>query len=255
MTTERGHRITDADLMAYLDRSLDVGRAAEIKAALDADPEARSRLADWRQQNARIASLYGSVAAERVPPRLNVRVMAADRRDSRQVWARMAAVAIVCLTIGAAGGRYLARPVEHVAGDSMTEALAAHQLYAGDVAHPVAVIGNGGGALGFWLSKRLDRKLTIPNLEQAGWRLVGGSLVPAGAEPGAQIMYEDGGGRRLTLFFTPITATGDSTPHYATAGDLDAMSWTDGGLDCTIVGPIGRQDIKRIAAAVYEQAS
>ena len=259
MTTEPGGRISDADLMAYLDHSLHATRAAEIEATLDADPDARSRLAEWRHQNALINSLYEPVAAEPVPARLNIRRMAGERQVARQSWQRMAAAAVICLAIGGSGGWYLGHPravMEGGAGsDPIAEAMAAHRLYAEDIAHPVTVAGNSAGALGIWLSKRLDRKLTIPNLEQAGWRLVGGNLLPAGAKPGAQIMYEDGAGRRLTLFFTPVAPHGDSTPHYAILGDLNAMSWTDGSLDCTIVGPIGRQDLKRIASDVYEQES
>jgi anti-sigma factor RsiW len=255
MTTQPDRPITDADLMAYLDRSLDAARETEVEAALDTDADARARLEGWRHQNALIANFYDPVLYEPLPPRLNVRRMAANQQVSRQVWERMAAAAVICLTVGAAGGWYVARPGKPTVGDPIAEALAAHRLYAEDIAHPVAVSGNTGGTLGIWLSKRLDRKLTIPNLEEAGWRLVGGNLLPAGAKPGAQIMYEDSEGRRLTLFFTPIAPNGDSAPHYAMVGDLDAMSWTDGNLDCTIVGPIRRQDIRRIAAAVYEQAS
>jgi hypothetical protein len=82
----------------------------------------------------------------------------------------------------------------------------------------------------------------------AGWTLVGGNLLPAGDRPGAQIMYEDAAGRRLTPFFTPVAARKDGTPRFATTTDLDMMSGTDSSLNCTIVAPIGRAEIKQIAA-------
>ncbi|MCB8879737.1 anti-sigma factor [Acidisoma cellulosilytica] len=257
MTSQPHSRISDADLMAYLDRSLDAGRMAEIAAALDTDPEGRARLAEWRQQNALIASLYQPVAAEPLPPRLNVRRMAAEGRGKHQAWHRMAAAAILCLGIGASGGWYWGHQGAGIGGtapaDQIVAALAAHRLYTAEVAHPVEVAGNTDGDLGTWFSKRLDRKLTIPNLEQTGWRLVGGSLLPAGDKAGAQIMYENAGGQRLTLFFTPVAPHKDGVPRFATSGDLGVMSWTDGSLNCTIVGPIDRTEIKRIAAEVYDQ--
>jgi anti-sigma factor RsiW len=257
MTIERVSSITDADLMAYLDRSLDAARAAEIETALSSDPDVRARLAEWRHQNALIASLYQPAAAEPLPPRLNVRRMVAERRTARQGWHRMAAAAILSLGIGAGGGWYLGHQSHGVRQGAlpvqMTAALAAYRLYAGEVAHPVAVSGNPDGELGVWLSKRLDRKLPIPDLQAAGWTLVGGNLLPAGDRPGAQILYEDAAGRRLTLFFTSVAARKDGTPRFATTADLDMMSWTDASLNCTIVAPIGRAELKQIAAEVYEQ--
>ncbi|HTI03430.1 MAG TPA: anti-sigma factor [Acidisoma sp.] len=257
MTGKRASKITDADLMAYLDRSLDAARVGEIESALATDAEARTRLAIWQQQNALIANLYQPAATEPLPPSLNVRRMAAERKAVHQGWQRMAAAVILSLGIGAGGGWYLgnrspgagrgALPVQ------MTAALTAYRLYAGEVAHPVDVSGNPSGELGAWLSKRLDRTLRIPDLHAAGWALVGGSLLPAGDKPGAQIMYEDAAGRRLTLFFTPVAPRKDDTPRFATAAGLDMMSWTDASLNCTIVAPIGRANIKLIAADVYEQ--
>lgn len=122
----------------------------------------------------------------------------------------------------------------------MAEAVTAHRLYAADIAHPVQISGNPADALGIWLSKRLDRKLTVPNLERSGWRLIGGSLVPAGDMAGAQIMYENTAGQRLTLFSTPAASHPDGTPRFMTAGNLDVMNWADARLDRTIIGPVER---------------
>jgi anti-sigma factor RsiW len=263
MTSQPDGIVSDADLMAYLDRSLDAARTAQIEAALALDPDLRSRLAEWQHQNALMASLYQPAASEPLPSRLDVRRMEADRQDRKHMWQRLAAAAVLCVAIGAGGGWYVAQRDIGLSGPGTTQqafaglmdnALAAHRLYAADPTRPVAVSGNDGDALAIWLSKRLDRKLTIPNLDNVGWHLVGGTLLPAGDKPGAQIMYEDGEGRRLTLFFTPVLRQKDNAPpRFATSADLNVMNWTDAGLSCTIVAPIARQDIKQIAAEVYDQ--
>lgn len=263
MTLQPEGVISEADLMAYLDRSLDATRAAAIEAALALDPDLRSRLAEWQHQNALIASLYQPAFSEPLPSRFDVRRMEADRQETRHIWQSLAAAAVLCLAIGAGSGWYLAKSDIGVSSAEITQqafaglmdnALAAHRLYAEDLTRPVEVAGNAGDALGTWLSKRLDRKLTIPNLEKVGWHLVGGTLVPAGDKPGAQIMYEDGEGRRLTLFFTPVLRQQENAPpRFATSADLNVMNWSDGGLNCTIVAPITRQDIKQIAAEIYDQ--
>lgn len=256
MTQQPDRGITDADLMAYLDQSLTAARRAELEAALESDAAARARLAEWRRQNARIAALYQPAAHEPVPPRLNIRQIAARQRTTRQGWQRMAAAAVICLCIGAGGGWYLDQQTRtSLPAGPVVTALAAHRLYVQDVVHPVEVAGNADGALGVWLSKRLDRKFAVPDLEKVGWRLVGGSLLPVGTSAGAQIMYEDDSGRRLTLFFTPVVPGRDGTPYFASAGTLGIMNWTDRGLNCTIVAPIPRPDIKAVAATVYDQLS
>ncbi len=255
--TSPSPRISDSDLMAYFDHSLDPARVAEIEVLLADDQAAQERLAEWRRQNGLIASLYQSTADEPLPARLDVRHMAVRHRTARQSWMRIAASALLCLSLGGAGGWYLGRHagVPSPASPSMliTDAVAAHRLYTRELLHPVAVSGNPGNHLSLWFSKRLDRKLTIPDLTQAGWSLVGGSLLPVGTSPAAQVMYEDATGRRLTLFIFPAGHVQAQSPRFAKAGDLNALNWTDGGVNCTIVGAIGHDEMKEIAAEVYNQ--
>ncbi|GAB0118881.1 anti-sigma factor family protein [Acidisoma sp. 7E03] len=249
-------RIPDDALMAYLDRSLDEAHAAEIGARLADDPDAQARLAEWRRQNALIAAVYGPAATEPRPARLDVRRIAAQQRTARQSWQRMAATALLCLGLGLGGGWYLHASVP-ASGTTpvglMAEALNAHQLYASDIAYPVQLGPDKRADLAVWLSKRLDHRFAVPDLASLGWQLVGGSLVPAGAAPAGQIMYEDANGRRLTLFFTANHKQRAAEPRFAAAAGLDLMSWTDGGLTCTIVGPVGRDGLRQIAGAVYQQ--
>ena len=60
-----------------------------------------------------------------------------------------------------------------------------------------------------WLSKRLGRQLVTPDLSGAGFRLMGGRLLPAEDGPAAQFMYENGTGERLTLYLR--SGIGDET--------------------------------------------
>jgi len=57
-----------------------------------------------------------------------------------------------------------------------------------------------------WLSKRLGHVVRSPGLTEAGCELVGERLLPA-----AQLMYEDGGGRRVTLYVRRGHPDTDST--------------------------------------------
>lgn len=255
--TQEPSLISDADLMAYLDRALDTARAADLEARLAQDPEAQARLAEWQRQNALIGALYAPAAAEPVPPRLDVRRMAARRDQYRGTWLRMAATALLCLGLGSGAGWYLGtRHSGAPAGaERMALAVAAYRLYATDLVHPVQVEGDAEGKLGRWFAKRLDRPLTVPDLRPAGWSLVGGSLLPAGDGRAAQIMYESAEGQRMTLYFTKIAAGAHGSSRFDRQSGLDVMSWTDGALNCTIVAPVSRKEIKRLATMVYDQLS
>ena len=83
--------------------------------------------------------------------------------------------------------------------------------------------------------------------------MVGGSLLPSGPGPAAQIMYEDRQGWRITLFVTPVAAGPETAPRFARSGDLQALNWRDATLDCTIVGDVDRKILNTIAGAVYSQ--
>lgn len=253
--TQEPSFISDADLMAYLDRALDAAQAADLEARLARDPEAQARLAEWRRQNALIGGLYAPAAIEPVPPRLDVRRMAARRDQRRDIGLRMAATALLCLGLGSAGGWYLGtRLAGPQAGtERMALAVAAYRLYATDIVHPVQVEGDAEGDLGRWFAKRLDRPLTVPDLRPAGWTLVGGSVLPAGDGRAAQIMYESAEGQRMTLYFTKTAAGSHGAPRFDRQSGLDVMSWTDGTLNCTIVAPVSRKEIKRLATMVYDQ--
>ena len=71
-------------------------------------------------------------------------------------------------------------------------AITAYRTYSVEVRHPVEVDAGQEVHLLQWLSKRLGRQLIVPDLTSAGFRLMGGRLLPAEDGPAAQFMYENG---------------------------------------------------------------
>jgi anti-sigma factor RsiW len=67
------------------------------------------------------------------------------------------------------------------------------------------------------LSKRLGRQLVVPDLAVAGFRLMGGRLLPAEDGPAAQFMYENANRDRLTLYLR--AGVGDETAFQQTSPD------------------------------------
>ena len=201
MSREQNESI-DTDLHAYADGRLDAAARAAVEARLASDPAAARQVADWQRQNDMLRTLYGPAANEPVPSRLDIHRIARQGRSDIGRWGRMAAAAVLLLAVGAAGGWYgrgglePARPAETTLA---AEAMTAHQVYSGEVVHPVEVWAGEKDHLKTWLSKRLARPLAIPDLGEGGLTLVGGRLLPAANGPAAQVMYQDETGSRVTL--------------------------------------------------------
>ena len=70
-------------------------------------------------------------------------------------------------------------------------AIAAHRIYVSERLHPVEVPAEQEAHLVQWLSRRVGKPLTAPNLKPQGYRLIGGRLLPAGGEAAALFMYEN----------------------------------------------------------------
>jgi anti-sigma factor RsiW len=103
-----------------------------------------------------------------------------------------------------------------------------------------------------WLSKRLDYKLQIPDLEQNGLKLVGGRLLPGPFGPAAFCMYEGPSGERFTIYYartdSPLTAM-----RYRTGERFAAFYWVERGLAYVVSGPTDRERLRNVAQAAYDQ--
>jgi len=252
----RGKRkITEHDLHAYTDGALTGAAREAVEAELAIDPTAADEVEIWRRQNEALRALYGHVADEPVPPRLSVQRADRELRASSWHWSRMAAAAVMLLALGVAGG-WFGRDLASTAPTEATlvaEAVEAHRVYAVEVRHPVEVWADERDHLQTWLSKRLDRTISVPDLRDYGLTLVGGRLLPASNGPAAQFMYEDETGRRVTLYITPSRSEGETAFRYARLERLDAFFWSDEGISCAMVGDLPRDRLREITARAYEQ--
>ncbi|MHA6642325.1 anti-sigma factor family protein [Mesorhizobium sp. A623] len=249
-------KITEHDLHAYADGALDGPARAAIEAYLAENPLAAEDIDGWRRQNETLHALYGHVAAEPVPARLNVYRIERESRIRTGRWSRMAAAAVLLLAVGTAAGWYgrdFFAPAAPAQIALVDEAMEAHRVYSGEVVHPVEVWGGQKDHLQAWLSKRLDRTLTIPDLRADGLTLVGGRLLPATDGPAAQFMYEDDTGHRVTLYVIPAKEGRETSFRYASFDRLEAFFWTDETISCALVGDLPRQRLQEIATQAYKQ--
>lgn len=256
MTTQA---IREAQLHALADGVLPEDQRAAVEAHLRAHPQDAARVDAWREQNRQLRALFDPVLDETVPSALR---QAAAPPAANGAWRRpamQAAAAIALVVAGGAGGWLLRGGDERAASASPVSlarsAAIAHAVYTPEVRHPVEVGAEQEAHLVQWLSKRLGSSLRPPVLSPLGYRLIGGRLLPGdGDGPVAQFMYEDGGGKRLTLYVARERAGRQETAfRYVQEKDLSVFYWIDGQLGYALSASLPKQALGKIADAVYAQ--
>ncbi len=246
--------ITEQDLHAYVDGQLGIPRRTEVEAWLAARPERRELVEAWRNQSAGLHRLYDRVLDEPIP----VRLLPALRPERGRVW-RAVAAAVAWLAIGGVIGFLVGETgressASAAAGSLPRQAAVAHAVYAPETRHPVEVGAEEEAHLVAWLSKRLGAKLDPPRLDEAGYRLMGGRLLPGEQGEVAQFMYENEAKNRLTLYVQPQSAQAAGTTfRYAREKGIDVFYWIDRRFGYALSGNTGREDMLRLATLVYRQ--
>ena len=252
--------VTEADLQAYVDDLLPHARRAEIDAYLALRPAETERLQAYCRQNTALRARFDPVLDETVPPRLS-------RAPRTRLWPlqRLAAALLIALAGGATGwvlhgaapaGAFSpqAGPAEFKSDGLAQRAAIAHAVYSTEVRHPVEVGAEQEAHLVGWLSKRLGSPVHAPRLGTLGYELIGGRLLPGNSGPVAQFMYQDGGGRRLTLYVSAEQAGNtESGFRFAQEGPVSVFYWIDGRFGYALSAGIAKGELARIATLVYEQ--
>jgi anti-sigma factor RsiW len=244
--------ITEADLHAYLDGELAAPQRAQVESHVASDADAAERLAAYSKLNDALRAQYDAVLEEPVPQRL-ARSSAKRRRPLFRY-----AAAVVWFALGAAAGWQIhgmqSREDRAAPPSWAKRAVVAHVVYSPEVRHPVEVGADQEAHLVAWLSKRLNTPLRIPHLGGIGYSLVGGRLLPGDQGPAAQFMYQDGNGLRLTLYVrTDRERTRETAFRFAQDGNVRTFYWIDRGLGLALSGEIEKEELLRVATAVYQQ--
>jgi anti-sigma factor RsiW len=162
----------------------------------------------------------------------------------------------VLLVAGGAGSGWWLhdrlRPISAQEQGFVADAMSAHAIYAVEVRHPVEVGAGDEAHLVTWLSHRLGRSLTAPDLAAQGFDLIGGRLLPASTGPAAQFMYQDASGRRLTLYCRASAEAGETAFRVVHQGKLTALYWRDAGIAWALLGELPRDELLRLGHLTYQ---
>jgi anti-sigma factor RsiW len=250
--------ISEDDLHAYVDGLLPPARTAEVEAWLAAHPDKAAEVANWQRQNEALNALFPP-EPDAVPDRLKPRRLALRPRGVTLNWPQMAAAAVVLLALGTGAGwalREFDRPPE--SAGLIASAVTAHALYVNENRHAVEVAAADRDHLVSWLSNRVARPITPPDLTPEGFELIGGRLLPGDYDaddngPAAQLMYQNAANDRVTVYITAALPSAGNAYEFTTRDNLDAFYWSNDHITCTVVGNLPEDEMKAVAKKIYTQ--
>ncbi len=250
--------IGDDDLQAYVDDVLPIERRIEVDAYLIENPQVMARVKLEREQRQALRGRLKPKFTEPIPARLRISSIKAHRRVRLVIQLRRAAAIMIILGAGGVAGWFAKDVANGSAPTSMTvatktvaqDAVAAHRTFVVEVAHPVEVRAGEEEHLIQWLSKRLGRKLSAPDLASFGYRLMGGRLLPAGSAAAAMLMYDDDRGTRLTVYVRADEGA-ETAFRFMRDGDVMSIAWLDQGFGFVVSAATDRNRLLPIAEAVY----
>lgn len=247
---QRHDPIDDLDCLALADGLLDddPARKAEVEAAVARDPEAASRVADYRAQTLALRAAYAGTLAERVPERLLAVVERADRARERPVLRRVAA-GLMIIAAGV-GGWFVGQEGEEPAGTALLEESYRHYVLRG-ADQAVADRGAADPALAIgWIDNEVAIRLTAPDLLSEGYSLVGKRGVQDNGEGMVALDYRSGDGRAFSLFIAPRWT---DTPGPIVDRQRDGVAlayWHDGPIAASIATQLPRAEARALAETV-----
>ena len=253
--------MSDTELHAYVDGELPPERRAQIEARLAGDPLAAERVRVYREHKQALRDLFAPVLDEPMPAAL--RALATPPRPEprwlpRNSLRRIAASVFIAVFGGLLGwlahDRYPSAEVLARATPLAHQAAIAHAVFSPDVRRPVEISAEHEDQLVTWLSKRLGTPVRPPKLGTLGYELIGGRLLPGNSGPVAQFMYQDGGGQRLTLYVsTERAGNRDTAFRFTREGQINVFYWIDGSYGYALSASLTKDELARIATAVYDQ--
>jgi anti-sigma factor RsiW len=245
------------DIHLALDGELPADDRADFEHWLDAHPDMKALSTRFERDRATLAAALAPILEETVPARLEKRVSGEIRpRRSWGQYMRYAAAAAILLVVGGVAGYGLGvtNPSEPKLEDQIvSDAIAAHTMYAAEKLHVVEVGADQKDHLLGWLSQRVGTTLVLADFSPEGFALVGGRLLPLAERPSAQFIYQDQSGNRVSLYVT-ADEQGEETGfrRYAEDGAL-AIYWVDKGYCYAVTGAVSEDKLAAIANAAYRQ--
>jgi anti-sigma factor RsiW len=264
--------LSEEEMHAFVDGQLGSTERPTLQQRLALDPVAQTKVHAWQQQRDALRGLHHAALDEPLPPSLLSAAHSTDmRQGAMRTWSRwggMAASVLLAFGLGwlshwQLGG--LRTPESQSLAKSgnvnefVRQAALAHSVYTPEQRHPVEVTAAQQEHLVQWLSKRLGKSLKVPNLDAAGFGLVGGRLLPGDEGARAQFMFQNTAGERVTLYLGSVQSNTSRLDRLETAfrfsseRGVPGFYWVDQGFGYALSGTLDHDKLLKLAELVYQQ--
>lgn len=224
---------SDDDLQAFVDDALEDERRRAVEAWLAGDPELAARVGAWRLDAEALRRDLAGAVARPLPPHLDPSVVRHRLRARARGRGLLAAALLLCLAVGGVGGWQARRLSTRAA--PMADAVEAYRVFATDGYRPVEMDAAHAALMQQWLSARLGRPTTLPDLHADGFALLGGRLLSTPDGPAAMILYQDKQGQRVSLYIRQSERFPAGTHGSRRDGGLLTHYWYRNGYGFAVV--------------------
>lgn len=245
--------VTEELLQKYVDGKLDDVQIHKVENYLERNPDELERINIYKEQNDLLAALYHHADDEllhKVDKRtkeskgIKIKYKILLPYVSSFSWVVLGVLIGINLNV-------VKTKSNLVQYNFPQRAIVSHRVFTPEILHPVEVKAKHEKHLTAWLSKRLERKLIIPNLNLLGYSLVGGRLLAAKNGPAAQFMFENDSGDRLT-FYVAVTNSSDTAFKFAEKNNTKVFSWNDESMGFAVVGNVQKKFLLKAASVIYK---
>lgn len=256
--------MSDGELQAYVDGLLAPDDRSRVESFLSSCPEERERLDAYRRQNVQLHRLFDWAAHRPLPGGYELLVHKLAGRIRRQRYMsnmqRAAAAVVVMAAVGATGwasyqwltpsqGPLLA--FSGKGADSYVVLVGEGHADFGSDGGSEAVAKKSAEMLNSLAAKQSAMPRQPPDLEKAGFRLIGARTMSTAIGPAIQFLYGKGDDR-VTLFLRPNTSARATASTVVDNGDMSMIYSEFNNMAYSLVGNVDRKTILSLAALVSD---
>lgn len=229
---------SEHDLHAYVDHALSESDRQHVERYLDANPEVAAKVHAWQRdaQNLRTA-LQQTLLQPDNPALAPAAIRQRQRRQATRHWAT-AAVLLIAVSMGGVGGWQARQMTQNPAILPMTDALAAHRMFAEQGFLPADYKVEQSSDMQAWMDRYFSHAERLPDLSRAGFKPVSCRLLTTDQGGAAMVLYENPQGQQISFYIRPPGPQNSLLPRGSRRdGDLQADYWSGPGYNYAMVGP------------------
>lgn len=223
-------RIDHETCIAYYRNALPAQRAAQVRAYLDAHPDA----ADFAQTDATldhaIAQSLDSVLQEPIPTRLQI-----DKHSAVRLWSSRFAIAVTIVLAAAVGWWFGDLPTAADNGNAFTQRV-------------VAAAQRPPAETGTTVAEHLPGRVQSPDLSLQGYRLIRQQRLADASASLIEFVYRNDGGHLLRIYAETVSGQ-RSTPTVTSQDGVSLAQWRKDGTRYALVGDMPALSLQTLAQA------